>query len=65
MISGFEAQIPDRFFLRHREFLEPTESTIAVIVKRADMDKLDSVATAAGATVRFKDRPNERRLPLL
>lgn len=65
MISVFEAPIPDRFFLRHREHLTPTESAVAVLVNRDDMQKLEQFTANAGATIRFNGQPSTRKLPPL
>lgn len=65
MISVFEAPIPDRFFLRHREHLTPSESAVAVLVKREDLAKLETFAANKGAAVRFNGQPSARKLPPL
>lgn len=65
MISVFEAPIPDRFFLRHREHLTPSESAVAVLVKHEDLSKLEAFAAEKGAVVRFNGQPSTRKLPPL
>lgn len=65
MISVFEAPIPDRFFLRHREYLTPDESAVAVLVNSDHRSKLEQFVTDAGATVRFNGQASTRKLPPL
>ena len=66
MLSSFEAPIPSLYFLRHRPFLEDSESMLAVTASRETLPRLlDVVDDFEGATLRLRyDRlPEGARLP--
>ncbi|MEP1768808.1 MAG: FAD-binding oxidoreductase [Sulfitobacter sp.] len=63
MISVFEAPIPDRFFLRHREHLDPAQAAVAVLVKRTDLPALAKFARPASGALRYDGQPSSRKPP--
>ncbi|CUH63648.1 putative FAD-linked oxidoreductase [Thalassovita gelatinovora] len=65
MVSTFEAEIPAAYFNRYTEFTVPGEAVVAVIVARADLEKLETLIDETGGSMRFRaDRDiGDRRLP--
>lgn len=66
MLSNFEAQIPARYFLRHRPYLNDNEAMLAVTVSRDTLPRLEEVVEGfEGAVLRLRyDRlPEGARLP--
>lgn len=65
MISVFEPGIADKYFLRHRTFLEEGEANVAIYVAQQALPALVTLAVDHGAVVRFRESITEARVPPL
>ena len=66
MLSNFEAQIPARYFLRHRPHLVDGEAMLAVTVSRETLPRLEEVVGGFGGAalrLRYDSLPEGARLP--